>query len=242
MISDQPKVRLLLILSAVFIACAVTAELISSKVFVIDISIGSWNVGSFPGVVGILPWPVVFLVTDVLNEFYGKKTVRFLSILTCFIIALAFIIVSIAMEVDTILPSPTNEEFSSVFGMSRWIIAGSIAAFLISQLIDSMIFWLIKRSTGDRWIWLRSTGSTVVSQLIDSFVVLYIGFVLPGKLPEGIGFIETGMTNYVIKLLIAVGLTPVIYLMHWLVRMYLGKATVVELQQKAAGEAESTNI
>jgi len=100
------------------------------------------------------------------------------------------------------------------------VIVGSIAAFLTSQLIDVFVFHRLKERTGNKYIWLRSTGSTVFSQLIDTYVVLYIGFVLPGNMKWS-DFMTIAPTNYVLKLLIAVSLTPLIYLGHYLVRNYL---------------------
>ncbi|GAB4134855.1 MAG: queuosine precursor transporter [Bacteroidia bacterium] len=234
---NNPKTRLLLILSAIFISSAITAELISSKVFILPLVFGSLDLGSYPAVVGILPWPVVFLTTDIINEFYGRKTVRFLSVLTCFMIAFAFVLVFLAMQFKTILPSPTDAEYAAVFGQSLWIIIGSIVAFLVSQLLDSTVFWWLKNKTGNRFIWLRSTGSTLISQLIDTFIVLYIGFVLPGKLPENASFLEIGFTNYLLKMLIALLLTPLIYLVHFIIEKYLGDSASHLQEEQARDES-----
>ena len=100
------------------------------------------------------------------------------------------------------------------------VIVGSIAAFLISQLMDAYLFDWIKKKTGNRYIWLRSTGSTLFSQLVDSYVVLYIGFVLPGSLKFS-DYMTIAPTNYILKMLIAVSLTPLIYLGHYGVNRYL---------------------
>jgi uncharacterized integral membrane protein (TIGR00697 family) len=114
-----------------------------------------------------------------------------------------------------------------VFGQAQMVIVGSIAAFLLSQLIDVFVFHWVKERTGNRFIWMRSTGSTLISQLIDSYVVLYIGFVLPGNLSFS-DFMTIAPTNYVLKIFIAIGLTPLIYLGHYLVRRYLSKDQVAE--------------
>jgi hypothetical protein len=100
------------------------------------------------------------------------------------------------------------------------VIVGSIAAFLFSQLLDVVVFHWIKERTGNRFIWLRSTGSTVLSQLIDSYLVLYIGFVLPGNMSFS-DYMTIAPTNYVLKLIIAISLTPLIYLGHFAVKRYL---------------------
>jgi hypothetical protein len=108
------------------------------------------------------------------------------------------------------------------------VIVGSIAAFLVSQLLDSTIFSFIKKRTGSKYIWMRSTGSTVISQLIDSFIVLYIGFVLPGTMSFN-DFLTIAPTNYVLKLVIAIALTPLIYLGHWWLRKYFFTSKDLEL-------------
>ena len=114
----------------------------------------------------------------------------------------------------------TNDAYNLVFGQAQAVIVGSIIAFLVSQLLDAYLFDRIKRKTGNRFIWLRSTGSTLISQLIDSYIVLYIGFVLPGAMSVST-YMEVAPTNYLLKLVIAVLLTPLVYLGHWLVRRYL---------------------
>ena len=114
----------------------------------------------------------------------------------------------------------TNDAYNLVFGQAQAVIVGSIIAFLVSQLLDAYLFDRIKRKTGNRFIWLRSTGSTLISQLIDSYIVLYIGFVLPGAMSVST-YMEVDPTNYLLKLVIAVLLTPLVYLGHWLVRRYL---------------------
>jgi uncharacterized integral membrane protein (TIGR00697 family) len=116
----------------------------------------------------------------------------------------------------------TDDQFSAVFGQSMWIIVGSITAFLASQLIDVTLFRFLKNKTGNKMLWLRSTGSTVISQLFDSFIVLGIAFWLPGKINTQT-FIASAFTGYSVKLVIAVGLTPLIYLGHYLIDNYLAR-------------------
>ncbi len=213
---DSRKNILFLVLAAFFITNAIVAELISNKLI---------DIGPFTVIVGIVPWPIVFLCTDIINEFYGKKAVRKLSIITSCVIAYAFIIVFIAMSIkaNTSISdkTATDAEFTKVFGQSLWVIAGSITAFITSQILDVYVFWFIRNKTGGKMIWLRSTGSTVISQLIDSYVVLGIGFLLPGIFTFE-QFLVIGLTNYAFKLIIAVGLTPFIYLFHAIVKRYLG--------------------
>jgi queuosine precursor transporter len=108
-----------------------------------------------------------------------------------------------------------------VFGQSLRIILASIVAFVVSQFVDVFIFWLLRDKTGSKMIWLRSTGSTIVSQLIDTFIVLGIAFWLPGKWTTSV-FLNAAFTSYTFKLLIAIALTPLIYVGHNLIEKYLG--------------------
>ena len=217
---------LFVFLVGLFVTNAITAELISNKLIEIPLtfSVGDSIFGPFVTIVGVLPWPVVFILTDLLNEFYGEKAVRRISWITAILIAYCFLIVTLALHLPAKeIPGSslaTDAEFTKVFGQAQMVIVGSIAAFLFSQLMDATIFHWIKNKTGNRFIWLRSTGSTVISQLVDTIVVLYVGFVLPGTLSFN-DFLKIAPTNYFLKLLIAIGLTPLIYLGHYLVKRYL---------------------
>jgi uncharacterized integral membrane protein (TIGR00697 family) len=225
---NERRQWLFIALAGLFVTNAVTAELISNKLIQIPLS---WQVfgkqfGPFITIIGILPWPVVFILTDLMNEFYGQKAVRRLSWITATLIAYCFIIVGVSMSIPAYeikgSKLATNEAYNLVFGQAQAVIVGSIAAFLVSQLLDAFLFEKIKQRTGNRFIWLRSTGSTMISQLIDSYIVLYIGFVLPGAMSLST-YLEVAPTNYLLKMLIAVLLTPFIYLGHYLVRRYLNQ-------------------
>jgi len=202
------------ILAGIFITNAVVAELIGGKLI---------DVGPAVMSIGILPWPIVFITTDLINEYFGEKGVRKLSILTAALIAYTFIVLFFAMKIpSTGISSVTSAQFNAVFGQSQLIIVGSIVAFLVSQLIDVTIFHFVKRRTGNKMIWLRSTGSTAISQLVDSFIVLGIAFWLPGIMDTKT-FIISGFTGYTVKLLIAVLMTPMIYLGHYIIEKYMAK-------------------
>ena len=219
---------LFVFLSGLFITNAITAELISNKLIEIpELNLLGLKLGPFTTIVGILPWPIVFLITDLLNEFYGKAVVKRLSWITAVLIFYCFIIVGFSLQIPakeiegSLLAD--NASYNLVFGQAQMVIIGSIVAFLFSQLLDAYLFSWIKSKTGDRYIWLRSTGSTVFSQVIDTYIVLYIGFVLPGSLSFE-EFFTIAPTNYILKLLIAVLLTPFIYIGHAAIRSYLKKA------------------
>lgn len=197
-----------LILAGIFITNAITAELIGGKLI---------QIYGFTLSLGILPWPIVFVTTDLMNEYFGQKGVRRMTFLTAGLICYAFIVLFVGMEIPAVNFSPVkDEQFTAVFGQSMWIIIGSIIAFIVSQLLDVFLFSQFKKQTGDKHIWLRATGSTVISQLMDTFIVLGIAFYLPGKITLE-QFFSMGITGYIAKLCIAVALTPMVYLGHYVI-------------------------
>jgi uncharacterized integral membrane protein (TIGR00697 family) len=209
---NSKKQIIFTIFAGIFITSAIVAELISAKSVPTPLS---------PIIAGIIPWPIVFLLTDVMNEYFGKKTVKRLSYITAGLIAFCFLLVFIAVEMPTDANSYLSDsEFRKAFGGSLPIMIGSITAFLVSQLLDVQLFGVFNKLTNGRMIWLRSTGSTVISQLIDGFIVLFIGFWLPGvySFQEILVFWISG---YSVKLIIAVLLTPFVYLMHALAKRIL---------------------
>jgi len=202
------------VLAGIFITNALVAELIGGKLI---------DVGSAVMSIGILPWPIVFVSTDLINEYFGEKGVKKLSLITAGLIAYTFFILFFAIKIPSSgISSVNSDQFKAVFGQSQLIIVGSIVAFLASQLIDVSIFHFVKKRTGNKMIWLRSTGSTVISQLFDSFIVLGIAFWLPGIM-DFKTYIISGFTGYTVKLVIAILMTPLIYLGHYLIQKYLSK-------------------
>lgn len=211
---QNKKQTLYIILSGIFITNAITAELIGGKLI---------EVNGVPMSIGILPWPIVFITTDLINEYFGKQGVKKISIITAILIAYTFFILFFAIKIPSAgISSITKEQFKNVFGQSQLIIIGSIIAFLVSQLIDTTLFHFLKNKTREKLLWLRSTGSTVISQLFDTFIVLGIAFYLPGIMDTNT-YIESGFTGYSIKLLIAIAMTPLIYLGHYLIDNYLNE-------------------
>jgi uncharacterized integral membrane protein (TIGR00697 family) len=229
MIFSSKRNIVFVILAGLFITNAIVAELIGSKLI---------QIGPFVMSIGIIPWPIVFLTTDLINEYYGKAGVKKLTLITASLIAYAFVILLFAIKIPAAvgISGVTDEQFYAVFGQSLWIIVGSIAAFLISQVVDVSIFWLLRDKTGGKMIWLRSTGSTIVSQLIDTFVVLGIAFWLPGKMTTAV-FINAALTGYTFKLIIAVVLTPLIYLGHNTIDKYFGEEEAQKLIKHSAEES-----
>lgn len=254
-IVNNKATRLFIILGGFFIANAMIAEFIGVKIFSLEDTLG-WaraNIPMFGGsfsfhlTAGVLLWPVVFVMTDIINEYYGPKGVRFLSFLAIGLIAYAFFMFSGAIALK---PSEyfnlgkdipdANKAYGAVFGQGLWIIVGSIVAFLVGQILDVVIFHRIKRATGEKNIWLRATGSTLVSQLVDSFIVLFIAFYL-GPMIQGQtdkqwtlnAVLITGSGNYIYKFVVALLLTPVIYLVHGWIEKYLGHDLAREMKTAA---------
>jgi uncharacterized integral membrane protein (TIGR00697 family) len=161
------------------------------------------------------------LLTDLINEYFGKDGVKKLTYITMALISFTFILLSIALNIKATSFSPVSDDaFRTVFGQSQWIIVGSIIAFLLSQLVDVYVFSFLKSKTGHKHIWLRATGSTMISQLVDTFVVQYIAFVLPGKWAYN-DFLVNASWGYSFKLLVALALIPLIYLGHYVIGKYL---------------------
>jgi len=242
--SNVKKDRLFIYLAAFFVTNAIIAEIIGGKLillgsadFIFSLNFGffSTNVGPFILSVGVIPWPIVFLSTDLINEYFGKEGVRRITFIAVAMIIYTFLILFLTMiprAAEGISPV-TDEAYRQVLMQSMWIIVGSIIAFMVSQLVDVLVFHVFRRKTGGRHLWARATGSTLVSQLIDSVVVLGIAFYLPGKitLPQYLGF---AITNYSYKVLIAILITPLIYLGHGLIDRYLGKEMAHQMTEEAA--------
>lgn len=251
--------KLFIILGGFFIANAMLAEFIGIKIFSLEklfgfapLSMTLFGVKDlgFNLTAGVLLWPVVFVMTDIINEYYGQKGVRFLSWLTVGLIVYAFLMAFLAMKtppndwwqsISGMRDDPAKSlpdmdlAFRRIFGQGMWIIAGSVIAFLIGQLIDVVVFHKIRRWTGEKKIWLRATGSTLVSQFIDSFIVLLIAFHI-GSDWDLVRVLAIGVVNYTYKFTMAILLTPVIYGVHGLIERYLGHDLAGEMKAVAADQ------
>jgi len=235
--------RLLLILGAFFVANAILSEFIGVKIFSVEETLGFKKFGinlfgvpnlSFNMSAGVLTWPIIFIMTDIINEYFGVKQVRFLSILTSVLIGFAFLVVWLAIKLQPadfwIINKVDGKEvnmisaFDAIFGQGMWIIVGSITAFLIGQMVDVLIFHRIKKFTGEKALWLRATGSTLFSQLIDSFVVIFIAFYLNPAYHWSWQMVAAiGLVGYTYKFIVALAMTPILYIVHGIIDRYLGK-------------------
>lgn len=252
--TDSKANRLFIVLAGFFLTNALLANFVGAKIFSLEDTLGiapvEWSLlgvsGNLSFTAGVLLWPFVFVMTDIINEYFGRRGVRFISWVAvafiCYAFVAAYATIALApagfwVDANRSLGVPDIQQaFAQIFGQGLWIIIGSVTAFLIGQLIDVKVFHRIRRATGENHVWLRATGSTAVSQLIDSFVVLYIAFVLgPQKWPIS-QFLAVGTINYIYKLLAAIALIPLIYLVRRLIKSYLGKAETERLENEAAAD------
>lgn len=260
---QKKKQNLFIILAGIFLTNAILAEMIGVKIFSAEKTLGMQpaNIKLFGDFVldfnltaGVIIWPIVFVTTDIINEYFGKKGVRKLSFLAAACIAYAFgVIYTITklapadfwLEVNSTDPEGNyfniNFAFTKIFTQGLGIIVGSLVAFLIGQLLDVFVFQKLRRLTGSKMIWLRATGSTLISQFIDSFIVLGIAFYLlaPAESRWSITqVLSVGSINYIYKFVVAIALTPLIYLGHYLIDNYLGKDYARQVAEEASEKSK----
>lgn len=250
---DRKRQRLFLFLCGVFLTNALIAEIVGTKIFSVESLLGlspaQIPVGGqrfdFNMTAGVVNWPVVFITSDIINEYFGRRGVRRISVLTACFIVYMFGVVYLA----TVLPPAEfwldvnatdnagnafdiNEAFARIFRQGMGIMVGSITAFLLGQLLDISVFTWLRKRTGGRYIWLRATGSTMFSQLVDSFLVIGIAFYVFGDWSlQQVYSVST--VNYIYKGAVAILLTPLLYIAHYLIDRYLGKENAERLVREA---------
>lgn len=249
-VSQRKSAMLFVVLSAIFLTHAMVAEFTGVKIFsaaqlLFSEATRQWlenHLGlDFNMSVGVLIWPFVFVLSDILNEYFGRRGVRFVSFLTAGLLAYGFFVVWLGTRLPPAgfwlqlnntdasgNPFDINYAYRIIFLQGVGITIGSLTAFLISQLIDVTTFIYIRRLTGHRWLWLRATGSTVISQLIDTFVILTIAFYVFGNwnLDQ---VIRVATIQYMYKVVLAIILTPLLYVIHYLIDTWLGREEAAHL-------------
>ena len=251
-LKDRPT-KLFIGFTAFFVANAIIAECIGGKIFSLEKLFGqhplSFSLLGEKGLAisltcGVLLWPLEFIITDIVNEYYGPKAVRRISLIAITLIGYAFLMFYMAMHVPAAdfwygtnvqngVPD-MSKAFNAVYGQGMWIIFGSITAFFVSQLVDVTVFHKIKKVTGEKKVWLRATGSTLVSQLVDSFIVLFIAFYIGNHWSFQL-VLAICLVNYTYKAIVAVILTPLIYYIEHRIERYLGKEQAFAMKQAAMG-------
>jgi len=203
------KQRFFVWLTAIFVAALITGDFIGGKFFVL----GGRSFSS-----GIIPFPLTFVLTDLVNEFYGTHGARRLTFVGLGAAVFVWAVITLALHLPTSPDSPIPDAvFRGAFGTSARLYVASLTAFLVGQMLDISVFYLLRRVTGHRFLWLRATGSTVLSQMIDSLAVSFVFLV--GSRPMNF-IVSNAANNYVGKLVMAVLLTPLIYLGHGVFRRY----------------------
>ncbi|MEO6916734.1 MAG: queuosine precursor transporter [Chitinophagaceae bacterium] len=255
-IIKDKSTKIFVVFTAFFVANALIAECIGGKIFSLEKLFGlqPFNFSlfgqkglAFNLTCGVLLWPLEFVLTDIVNEYYGPKAVRRISYTAVALICYAFLMFYLSIGIppaDFWVSSKSGQgianlqtAYSGIFGQGMWIIAGSITAFLVSQIVDVTVFHRIKAITGEKYIWLRATGSTIVSQLIDSFIVLFIAFKLGNNWSWQL-VLAICLVNYAYKFTMAILLTPVIYIVERRLEKYFGPELTRRMKNSAMGKEE----
>ena len=206
---------LYLLLAALFIAALITCNLIANKFITVDLGFKTFIISA-----GILPYPITFLITDVLSEIYGRKktnTVVYMG-LAASIFTLAILL--LGDQFAAITESPVdNETYQRAFGNSWRVVSASMIAYLVAQLVDVRVFHFWKKLTNGNHLWLRNNGSTLFSQLIDTTLVVFVLFVGVKSSSEMGDLVFDG---WMFKALVALCDTPIFYLVVFLLRRYFG--------------------
>jgi uncharacterized integral membrane protein (TIGR00697 family) len=214
-----------LILASMFIAALVASNLIFQKFFY-------WNpfgLFRFELSVGILPYPITFLITDIISEVYGKKKANQVVIAGIFASFFSMGIILIANYSSAIESSPINNElFSKVFGLSPIAVLASMLAYLFAQFIDIRIFHFWKRKTNGKHLWLRNNFSTFSSQFIDTLTVITL-LCSFGVLPWSL-FNTLLISGFLFKILIALLDTPILYFIVYLFKTRFNLKTGEEIK------------
>lgn len=224
------KQHLYLWLAGFFVSALITGDLIGAKFF---------RLGGVDLSVGMIPFPLTFVLTDIVNEFYGKEGARRITFVGLAMAVFVFVVINVAIHLPVSVESPMPQEvFARAFGWSSRLYVASLTAYLVGQLIDIWAFQLLRQVSGDRWLWLRATGSTLLSQAVDTLVV---NFVLLADVKPLSFVLTVAQNSYITKLAIAVSATPLIYLGRRLVLRYLAgprnqSEAVGELAAGAQGE------
>ena len=250
-LNDKPT-KIFVGFTAFFVANALVAEAIGMKLFSFEELFGMRPANftlfgqsglAFTLTCGVILWPFEFVITDIINEFYGPRAVRRISVTAVILISYAFLMyfIAIALPPAKAWLESSHEQgveniqtsFHAIFGQNMRIIIGSLVAFLVSQGVDVFVFQKIKKATGNKHLWLRATGSTLVSQLVDSYIVLFIAF---SGLFSWQLILAVGIMNYLYKFTLAIVLTPVIYFIEKRIERYVGHETAKQMKLAAMGD------
>ncbi|TDI79042.1 MAG: VUT family protein [Bacteroidetes bacterium] len=209
--------RIYLVLAALFITALVVSNLIFQKFFYWDF----FGIYTFKISVGILPYPITFLITDIVSEVYGKKKANRMVTVGIFASFFSLLIVLLADAAPAMAESPINDElFTKVFGATAVAVFASMTAYLLAQYFDIKIFHFWKRVTKGKHLWLRNNFSTFLSQFVDTFTVLFL-LCSFGKISWNL-FGTLLLSGFLFKILIAAFDTPFLYAAVFALRKKFG--------------------
>ena len=222
--------RLYLLLASLFITSLVVSNLIFQKFFYwkpIDIEI--FGAPLFELSVGILPYPITFLITDLISEIYGKKRANDVVVMGIFASLFSVLIIIVADYVPALDDSPINDKtFRNVFSKTILAVGSSMLAYLLAQFIDIRIYHFWKNLTKGKHLWLRNNCSTWLSQFVDTFSIVFLLCyfeVLPWSSFKGLL-----ISGFLFKVLVAFLDTPFLYFFVYLFRRYFGLKINEELE------------
>lgn len=215
------------VLSALFVAALVTTNLIANKFVQVDLGFHVFEISA-----GVLPYPLTFLITDILSEIYGQKKTQRVVFAGFFSALLVLGILWLAHVFPAIESSPVSDsEYKTVFKSSGRVIFSSMIAYLAAQFVDVRLFHFWKRLTNGKHLWIRNNFSTVLSQLTDTTLVVSVLFW--GKM----GYAEMGiliLNGWVFKVLVAFVDTPFLYAAVFGIKKYFGLKANEEIRDEGA--------
>ncbi len=216
--------RIYLVLAAFFITALVVSNLIFQKFFYWDF----FGIYTFKISVGILPYPITFLITDIVSEVYGKKKATQMVTVGIFASFFSLLIILLADAAPAIVDSPINDQlFTKVFGATAIAVFASMIAYLLAQYFDIQIFHFWKRVTKGKHLWLRNNFSTFLSQFVDTFTVLFL-LCSFGKISWNL-FGTLLLSGFLFKILIAALDTPFLYASVFAFRKRFGLKGAAEI-------------
>jgi uncharacterized integral membrane protein (TIGR00697 family) len=209
------KLNLYITLSALFVGALVVTNLIANKFVSVDLGFKTFYIS-----VGILPYPITFLVTDLMSEVYGKKSTQ--KVVVAGFIASVFVLFALWLgnQFNAIEGSPVSDGVYETVFQSAWrVILSSMVAYLAAQFIDIRVYHFWKEKTQGKHLWLRNNGSTIISQLVDTSLVVIVLFYGKMSWPQMGQLILDG---WIFKMLIALADTPLMYAGTYGIKNWLG--------------------
>jgi len=228
---------LYMLLAGLFVAALITCNLIANKFVSVDLGFLGFN-EPFRISAGVLPYPITFLITDILSEFYGRKRTNKVVLVGFVTSMFVLFMLYLGGQFDSIPNSPiNNDEYDKMFQNSWRVIGASMTAYIVAQLVDVRLFHFWKKLTKGKHLWLRNNGSTIVSQLVDTILVTTDLFIRVLSMEEISDLVIDGWT---FKLMAALADTPIIYFLAWAMRKYFRLSFSEEFEESSGIQGSGT--